>query len=332
MSVSFQNPATFTGPASQAMRVGLTGATGGLGRAVVAHLRSRGHEVHALVRKRREELEGVHQHVGDLGDRAALAAFAEGLDACLHLAAQVESAEWETYQRVNVQGTWLLCQALLEHAPRCRLVHVSTLSVLGADSRWATDYARSKRDGEAVVAHYQRQGLSTVIVRPGLIYGPHDTKVVPTLVRFLKGPHAFLVSGGEAQAPLVYTEDLCELLERAACAERAHGKTYLAVSGQREGMEDLLRELAWRTGAPLPTRKYPRGALYALVLLLESLHRLRVVGRRPALSRRLVHVLSLRAPGSPEQARDELGWRPRQSLAETLDATFAWYRAQDIQL
>lgn len=104
----------------------------------------------------------------------------------LHLAAQTSPQHAERdpglTQRVNVAGTRALVDALLAHAPRARLVAVSTCHAYGPPLRLPITeahplnpvgvYARSKAAAEAVVLAGVEQGLHAVIARPFNLTGP----------------------------------------------------------------------------------------------------------------------------------------------------------------
>src|SRR5689334_14923191 len=94
---------------ARAMRIAITGATGGVGGAVCRAAGARGDAVRALVRDparaARIAAIGVELVRGDLDDPAALEETARGADAFVHAAAQVgDIGTAEEFERVNVGG------------------------------------------------------------------------------------------------------------------------------------------------------------------------------------------------------------------------------------
>ena len=113
------------------MVIGITGATGGLGRRMTEMLVDRGYKIRCLVRRNskyefliNDSIELVY---GDISDFNSLEAFVAGLDVCIHLAAQVSAASRELLEEVNAGGTKNVCEALLKFNPICRFLYCSSI-------------------------------------------------------------------------------------------------------------------------------------------------------------------------------------------------------------
>ena len=103
----------------------ITGATGLIGRAAVARLRS-GYNLRALNRR---PLPDIDCHQADIADLAAIRPAFAGIDAVVHLAAQIEN-DIEAIFRVNLQGTSNVFAAAREAGVR-RVLFASSGSVMG---------------------------------------------------------------------------------------------------------------------------------------------------------------------------------------------------------
>ncbi|MEO7794444.1 MAG: NAD(P)H-binding protein, partial [Thermoanaerobaculia bacterium] len=144
------------------MKILITGATGFLGRRVVAALAPR-HELRLLVRpsaSRERFPAGVEFAAGDVTDRASLLAAARGCDVVLHAAALVKiDAPAAEFDRVNVGGLENVLGAAQE-AGVGEIVYVSSFIALGpteggpggqldekapgSSGNWINDYHRTK--------------------------------------------------------------------------------------------------------------------------------------------------------------------------------------------
>jgi nucleoside-diphosphate-sugar epimerase len=316
----------------------VTGATGFLGRPLVARLRADGLAVRALVRAGREgSVDADEASIGDLAEPASLAAAVRGVDVVFHAGARVSTTgSWEEFEAVNVRGTGELLRLAAEAGVR-RIVHVSSLSVyavpydgavIGEESPYDESaeerggYARSKLEADRVVQDGIRRGLPVVVVRPGLIYGPGRR---PSLARrsFALGPFRILLASRGYRLPLAYVDNVVDALCLAATVERAAGRTYTIVDA--EPRQDEYARLYRQASGESWTAIYPPLTLVrAAVSVLEGA--CRAAGRRSPITRHQVERTLRSATFDVRRAREELGWKPAVPLDEALRRTFASLR------
>src|SRR6266487_1205484 len=163
------------------MRIGVTGAGGYVGRALVRMLVARGHPVTALSRGPAAEWPaGARALHGDVRDPVLLARFAAETDAVAHLAARVHRAADSRAARaecfdVNVGMSRALVDALERAGGGRTLVYASTTAVYGRRFVDATEtsptapagaYAESKLAAEeSVLAAAARGGIAAAVLR-----------------------------------------------------------------------------------------------------------------------------------------------------------------------
>ena len=175
------------------MKILLTGATGFLGSSVTLMLAGHGHHVVALQRAS-SNLDNVKQYVadvitGDVTDPVLVSKAASGMDAIVHMAADL--SHWSRHRdrifRTNVIGTRCVAEAA-KTAGVPKLLHVSSVAAVGysVDGTPINEtapnnfvplrlvYHESKRLAEEEAADALRYGVHVVIVNPGVLYGPRD--------------------------------------------------------------------------------------------------------------------------------------------------------------
>ena len=166
-------------------RVLVTGATGFTGGALAKKLAEQGNQVVALVREssntRNLEAIGVSLAYGDITDKAAVIAAAEGVDIIYHIAAVYRTAGHpdKYYEAVNIHGVQHVIDAAREHNVG-RTVHCSTIGVHGDIEEIPSNeespfnpgdiYQRTKLAGEELFANAMNEGLVGSIFRPCLLY------------------------------------------------------------------------------------------------------------------------------------------------------------------
>jgi nucleoside-diphosphate-sugar epimerase len=232
------------------MRVGVTGATGFLGRYIVRHLAGRGHHCRGWHRPTSDRggFEGVEQAIdwvpGTLGDPQAARALVEGCDAVVHAALDRPSpgfrgAEGDLPEFVerNVVGTIRLIESA-RAAGVGRFVVISTCAVheVILDDRpldeahptWPTShYGAHKVAIEAFVCSFGRgQGYPICALRPTGIYGlarpTEESKWFDLIHAVGRGEPVECRRGGKE----VHAADVARAVEILLAADGIAGQAY----------------------------------------------------------------------------------------------------------
>ncbi len=317
------------------MKALVTGASGFLGKRLVAHLRANSVQVRAFVRSgRRGAVDADEICEGDLRDSQALARAVAGVDQVFHVGARVStSGPWEEFEAVNVRATEQLIRLAAEAGAR-RIVHVSSLSVYAVphDGAVVTEesayddgaaarggYARSKLAADQIAMQAARAGVPVVVVRPGLLYGPGR---LPPLARRAAavGPVRLIFASRHYQMPLAYVDNVVDALSLAMDAEGACGRAYTVVDTHVD-QAAYVRLYRRASGARWISVYVPVGALRLGATVGERAARL--LGAGPPVTRHQVERTLRSATFVTTRAERELGWRPRVSLEEALARTFA---------
>jgi len=185
------------------------GASGFVGRYVVQRLAQRGLRVRAAVR--RPALAEFLRPYGDVGqiaplqanvrDDASVARAVQGTDAVVNLVGLLYETGHQRFDAVHAAGAARIARAARAAGVQ-RLVQISAI---GADAGSASDYARTKAQGEtAVTAEFP----GAKILRPSIVFGPEDGfyNRFANLARFL--PALPLIGGGETKFQPVYVRDV----------------------------------------------------------------------------------------------------------------------------
>ncbi len=336
-----------TSPANAPRRIFVTGATGFVGRHVVAEAIGRGHEVVALVRPASSAASldpamnsgRLTLARGDLASRD-LAEMMIGCDVVLHLAA-VKGGDFFSRFSGTVIGTESVLNAA-RAADVHHLVAVSTFSVYDygkrpansvfdetfpviADPRGRDEYAETKLYQDELYEEFgDESGNHMVMIRPGMIYG-RDQLWHPLLGGEF-GPIDLRV-GSKARPPITYVENTAQALVLAAEALLDPARI-ASVDGQVINIvDDDLPTQADYVGRVRALEDTPSAIFVPLPLMKAAAVAVAALNRRAFDGRMKVPSIALPdqvdARFKPFEFRNEkakrlLGWVPRFDLDTAL--------------
>ncbi len=181
----------------------VTGGTGLIGSHLLFHLISNGNTVRSNFRTK-ESIEKVHKVFGyysdnpsllieqidwvqaDITDVGGLNSLFDGVEQVYHCAALIsfDPKDYKILERTNVEGTANVVNLSLKHGIK-KLCYVSSIAAIGSsikekevteENEWseakASVYGITKYEAELEVWRGSQEGLSIVIVNPGVVIGP----------------------------------------------------------------------------------------------------------------------------------------------------------------
>ncbi len=248
------------------MNILVTGASGFVGRSVVAELLRRGHTVQAVSRQGNpiRGAVGIAADVTDLGS--------------------VQRAFGQAANQHEVEAVVHLVGIIVEKA-------------LGADPSSQSGYSRTKGEAEALV---RLSGLTWSIFRPSLIFGMGDEFFGRTLKQLVSLPPV-VPQIGDGLFPFrpVSIADVATAFAEALKAPQAAGQTYALTGPQEYTFRELLELELKATGKSKPILPVPLALMNLAVPLMGLLP-------SPPITRDQYLMLKAGNTADPEPARTEL--------------------------
>jgi nucleoside-diphosphate-sugar epimerase len=330
------------------MKLFVTGASGFLGRYVVAEALRRGHSVRAVCRSKSAaaklgwvglaNLELVHV---DLRSRKGLVEAVRGVDCVVHLAA-VKAGDLYVQMAGTVVATENLLWAMDQAGDVRHIVHCSTFSVydcLRIPSRAALDedspieedgfdrdeYAQTKVIQERLVRdHATTHGWRVCVLRPGVIWGRDN--LWSSRLGFQPSEKLWIRTGAWGQYPQTYVENCAEAFVLACENRNADGQTLNLIDDEvptQRAMTNALRRHATPRPFVLPIN-------YSLLRFIawSAWTFNRVALKRRAKIPGLFVPARLHARLKPltysnKRAKDVLGWTPRYTIEQGIERSLA---------
>lgn len=319
----------------------VTGATGFMGRVLVARLLEEGRAVRVLERRPSDTFAGlgVERVTGDVTQPETLIAACAGAEGVFNLAGVLsyDAKDEARLQAVNVEGAANLLAAARE-AGTGRVVHVSSVGALGytddparphneespfPPGAWSNRYSRTKRLGEEAALRAAADGQHVVVACPGFLLGAGDVNRVNTFVveEYLRGYLRTTVAGG------ISSVDVRDVAEGLLAAERqgVSGRRYILTSEDGNLSHREFFALAGEVdGKPRRTFELPPALLGAGARIGRAL-------RLPVpLSPEEIEAACHYWYFTPARAMDELGFRPRP-VREAMEATVRYLRERGLK-
>lgn len=319
------------------MKMLVTGGGGFLGGAVVDALLARGDEVTSFARGEYPELQkrGVRVVQGDLADGGEILSRAMAdCDTVFHVAAK--AGIWgprSEYERSNVAATEQVLLACRQSGIT-KLVYTSTPSVVhaGGDIQGGNEslpysnhgghYPQTKAAAERLVLAANGPELSTVALRPHLMWGPGDTQLVPRILSRARAGRLRFPGNGESLIDSTYISDAAgahlaasdALGVGAPCA----GKAYFITQGEPRSVKALVNGILGAAGLKPEERTIPLPVAVGAGYLCEALWHLFRRSDEPPMTPFLARQLATAHWFDISAAQRDLSWAPKLSLDEGL--------------
>lgn len=283
------------------MRIFLTGGSGYIGGAILEALARGGHEVTALVRNSEKAALvaafGARPLVGDLAKPESYRQAIADHDGVIHAAFEATTRGPEV-DRLAIDTLVGALRAAGTQARERFLVYTSGVWVLGQTPLPATESAildpaphvtwRPLHEGAILQA--SGEGLRTVIVRSGIVYGGTGG-IIGDLFRDAINGIVRIIGTGENHWPLVYCRDVADLFVRVALNREAAG-VYHANDEGDERVNDIVDAIVSHVANEPSVRRVPieeaksKLGPYAIALTLDQIvrsPRARALGWAPTL-------------------------------------------------
>ena len=319
------------------MQILLTGATGFLGQAIAVALKDQGHAVRAIVRSESRELArlGIEQQHGQITAFDQVCAAATGCDAIVHAAGCSDPlASIEQLHDANVRSTDCMLGACeLLGIPRllltsCANVVIGAGDLENADERqtypaqWISPYPHTKALAEQRVLAANSTGLATCVIRPHLLWGAGESRLLPALLDLARRGKLRLFGEPDRKIDPCHIDNAAHAhalaLARLEPGSAIAGKSYFIGQGEPMTIENFLNALLRAGGFPPEKRRLNAITARALATAAKA----GADTASPLINPYLLDLFSRASWFNLAAAKRDLGYAPKLSTAEGMSRLF----------
>lgn len=331
-------------PPRKKIRVLVTGATGFLGRNILAALMTETTVTPVAACRNREKLidhPGIEVRDGDLLDARYRRAVMEDIDVVCHAAAWASMWNHATLERERFyEPTRDLIEQAIARGVK-RFIQTSTVAIgtVTRNDELRDDFSPTRHTGfwphldrlidlDDDMRANCRRGTQMVTLRLGHFVGAGNRLgLVPALVPRLKTRLVPWLAGGHKRLPLVADTDLGRAFARAALVDQLDDYESFNICGTEfPTLREVIGFIAAETRFPRPLYSVPYPVGYGFGWLMETLQPL-LPGSSPFLTRSIVHLCEHWAC-STAYAHNKLGYAPRKDWRIAVREQLAGLRAE----
>ena len=322
------------------MRIFVTGALGFIGAHFVERALAEGHEVRGLYRGpqpgqaellRKFTAQGAQLRPGDVLEPESYESMLQGVDCICHFAAAFKGSHHtdDDFTLINVTGTERVLTAAAKAGVR-RFVFCSTAGIYGQRLAGLTDetapaqpwngYERSKHAAEEKVRELAAQfAMEYVILRPAVVYGPRDDRLLKLFRSAAKGRFP-LFGAGEGRRHMVYVTDVADAFLLGCTSPGAANQEMIIAGPDAVPLRRMLEVLAGVVQRPRCGPRLPLAPMLALAAIVEDACKL--LGVSPPIYRRRMDFYRSDAAFDCARAKRVMGWSPRVDIREGFMRTY----------
>lgn len=206
------------------MNIFITGATGYIGFAVASTLAAKGHQVYGLVRseEKMKKLEAaeIHPVLGSMGHPSSYAKTANFCEVLIHCAADFS----ESFHQLDRKTAEVLIRTASETELPRKIIYTSGVWVYGNTQEMVDESSalnppqlvQPRAETEKLILNATKNNLSTLVLRPGCVYGGRGGLTASWFDSAIKEGAATLIGDGHFRWAMVHIEDLADAYVRAA--------------------------------------------------------------------------------------------------------------------
>lgn len=301
------------------LKIGITGVHGFVGSSLYVYLKDRGYDVTGFSR-RKDDSEYLYWDIAKGPLKSP-----PHLDVIVHCAGTVD--DWATHEECyvnNCKGT----QDVIDSFPQLKkCIYISSCSVYDSqdaskliDERspcgnFLNGYSQSKYEAEQIVLNHTSK-FQKIILRPHVIYGKLDKKIIPRLLKAHKFSRFIVIGKGKNTISITHIDNLCLAIKNSIEIHFDNDKEIFNITDKDAlTMDELITHVKQKFSIEAKNLYIPRPVAYGIGFVCEMIFRILKIKRAPLITRYIVHQMSSDHAISIKKANTMLQYVPSASIS-----------------
>lgn len=302
------------------LKIGITGVNGFVGSSLYTYLKKQNYDVVGFSR-RKDDSRYTYWDISKGPYKTDIS-----LHIIIHCAGTVD--DWAPYEECyanNCVGT----KNVLDSFPHLqKFIYISSCSVYDPKDitvsidesslcgNFLNGYSRSKYETEQIIVHHSSPSQK-IIIRPHVIYGEGDTKIIPRLLRAHRFNRFIVLGDGTNSLSVTHIDNLCQAVEKSTGLSSTHTKEIFIVTDKEPvTVRHLVGHVQKKFGIHAKNLYVNKKIASYIGVVFETLYR--IVGSKtpPLISSYVVHQMTSHHNLSIRKAQIMLKYTPTKSYLD----------------
>lgn len=302
------------------LKIGITGVNGFVGGSLYTYLQKHNYDVVGFSRRKNDK----NFTYWDISNGQI--SHPVQIDVLVHCAGTVD--DWATYKECYENNCVGTKNTLDSFSNLQKFIYISSCSVYDPEDinhtideasmcgNFLNGYSQSKYEAELVVLNHDSKSQK-IILRPHVIYGAMDKKIIPRLLRAHRFNRFIILGSGGNTISITHIDNLCLAIKNSIETKEEFQKEIFNIADQESvKINSLMAHVKKKFNIQAKNLYISTKVAFLIGSILEILFKLLSIKKAPFISKYIVHQMTSNHYLSINKAKNMLKYNPTKSFVD----------------